>query len=468
MWSLLAIALVGMFGVAGLGGNVCVFPCLVCLPVATFFVVFFFGQDLTGARWSMSLWVDKLCIHQTDLELKAKQIAALPVFVAHASRMLILWDETYFERLWCNLELATFVHNGGIQNVDLLPLWLAPWLLCSILLDLLSAGLFELLEHVLPNWSMRWVPPIMEATESLLGKNPAMLKFVTCCVIWMFSGITYLLVSVPSFFSFRMKLRNHQLLLDQMSAFDVRAAKCALQADRNAIEEHVVALFEGGNAPVKEGSGVDDGEVRLQRFSLEDRDPLNCFNEHVKGPLRALVESQIGSELHVPFHIALTACLPMIFYSSVNVLACDNGPCETSAVLSGYSSVTQYMVTQVVGWTLTIFLSFPVTSPILLRMINFVVSCSDGPLELFMALLCCPLAYIWSYICGSLIWGSIVALVQYYSLTQLLIFVVILAVLVLQVTWLFPPMASRAHPFCRCVKRQAYYEAAANSPLCPE
>ena len=137
-------------------------------------------------------------------------------------------------------------------------------------------------------------------------------------------------------------------------------------------------------------------QVRLQRFSLEDRDPLNCFNEHVKGPLRALVESQIGSELHVPFHIALTACLPMIFYSSVNVLACDNGPCETSAVLSGYSSVTQYMVTQVVGWTLTIFLSFPVTSPILLRMINFVVSCSDGPLELFMALLCCPLAYVGS------------------------------------------------------------------------
>ena len=153
-------------------------------------------------------------------------------------------------------------------------------------------------------------------------------------------------------------------------------------------------------------------QVRLQRFSLDDRDPLSCFNEHVKGPLRALVESQIGSELHVPFQIALTACLPMIFYSSVNVLACDNGPCETSAVLSGYSSVTQYMVTQVVGWTLTIFLSFPVTSPILLRMIGFVVSCSDGPLELLMALLCCPLAYIWSYICGSLIWGSLATLVQ--------------------------------------------------------
>ena len=262
MWSLLAIALVGMFGVAGLGGNACVFPCFVCLPVATFFVVFIFGQDLTGARWSMSLWVDKLCIHQTDLDLKSKQIAALPVFVAHASRMLILWDETYFERLWCNLELATFVHCGGIQNVDLLPLWLAPWLLCSILLDLLSASLFELLEHALPNWSMRWISPIMDATGSVLGKNPAMLKFASLFIIWMFSGVTYLLVSVPSFFSFRMKLRNHQLLLNQMSSFDVRAAKCTLLADRSAIEEQVVALFEGRTVPLKEGSGVDDGEAR--------------------------------------------------------------------------------------------------------------------------------------------------------------------------------------------------------------
>ena len=64
------------------------------------------------------------------------------------------------------------------------------------------------------------------------------------------------------FFSFRMKLRNHQLLLNQMSSFDVRAAKCTLLADRSAIEEQVVALFEGRTVPLKEGSGVDDGEAR--------------------------------------------------------------------------------------------------------------------------------------------------------------------------------------------------------------
>ena len=51
-----------------------------------------------------------------------------------------------------------------------------------------------------------------------------------------------------------------------------------------------------------------------------------------------------------------------------------------------------------------------------------------------------------------------------YSLTQLLIFMVILAVLLLQVIWLYSQMPGRAHPS----KRQAYYETAASSPLCPE
>ena len=182
------------------------------------------------------------------MDLKQQQIAALPVFVANSSRMLILWDDTYFERLWCNLELATFVHHGGMENVDLVPLWLAPWLLYSILLDFLGTALIELLEHVFPSWSTAWVDGIVEMTESLLGHNPAVLKFVAWFFIWMIAGICYLPGSIPSFFSFRSKLRNHQLLLDQMSAFDVRAAKCSLPADRRAIKEQVTALFGGNDA----------------------------------------------------------------------------------------------------------------------------------------------------------------------------------------------------------------------------
>lgn len=140
-------------------------------------------------------------------------------------------------------------------------------------------------------------------------------------------------------------------------------------------------------------------------------DPLDRFNCHVRGPLRALVISQIGNELKVPWHFAFIAFLPMILNSSVNVLGCDNGPCESSAINGGYSSVASYMMTQVVAWLLCIVLAFPLTYPILLRMINFSIS-YGGPLQLGMALLCCPLAYIYNYICGAFIWGSLVCLAQ--------------------------------------------------------
>ncbi|CAJ1411194.1 unnamed protein product [Effrenium voratum] len=255
-------ALLGSRGMTGLGGSSLAMPCLVYLPMTVFFAVFFFGQKLCERR-SPSVWVDKLCIHQTDMGLKAEQIAALPVFVARSSRMLILWDETYFERLWCNLELATFSRHGGAEKVELLPLWLAPWLLFSILSDLLSATIFEVLEHVFPNWSVAWMDGIIGMAERVLGHNPAMLKFVVWFVIWMISSIVYLPASIPSFFSFRMKLRNHQLLLDQMAGFDVRKAKCTVPTDREAIEQQVKELFKEEHRPMSwlPPEGVDEGEA---------------------------------------------------------------------------------------------------------------------------------------------------------------------------------------------------------------
>ncbi|CAE7197555.1 unnamed protein product, partial [Symbiodinium pilosum] len=73
---------------------------------------------------------------------------------------------------------------------------------------------------------------IISIIESVLGTNPAMLKFAAWFIIWMMSSIVYLPASIPSFFSFRMKLQSHKVMLDQMAGFDVRAAECTLPADR--------------------------------------------------------------------------------------------------------------------------------------------------------------------------------------------------------------------------------------------
>ena len=153
-------------------------------------------------------------------------------------------------------------------------------------------------------------------------------------------------------------------------------------------------------------------QVVLQRFEPLQEDPLVRFNAFIRGNLREFVISQIGDELSVPYHICLVAFLPMIFYSSVNVLGCDNGPCASSAKLAGYRSVSEYMITQIVGWVLVFVLAFPLTYPLLLRMINCVLSFGDGPLQLLLAFLCCPLAYMYIYVCGGICWGAWLTLVK--------------------------------------------------------
>ena len=234
------ILLLGWGGMTSLGGSSMALPCLCYMPITVFFVVFIFGQRLFGGRGSPSLWLDKLCVHQTDLDMKMDQIAALPVFVANSANMLVVWDETYFDRLWCNLELATFARYGGTAKVTVLPTWLAPWLLCSIFLDLVSATIFEILERVFPGWTVALVNPVTEVTESLLGPNPALLNFVVWFIMWFMTGVAYLPSSLPCLFSFRMKLQHHQRMLDRMAEFDLRAAECTEPSDREAVEEQAM------------------------------------------------------------------------------------------------------------------------------------------------------------------------------------------------------------------------------------
>ena len=56
------------------------------------------------------IWFDKACIDQTDIE---SDLRGLPIFLASCNELLVLCGPTYLERLWCVVELFTFVHIGG-------------------------------------------------------------------------------------------------------------------------------------------------------------------------------------------------------------------------------------------------------------------------------------------------------------------------------------------------------------------
>ena len=165
--------------------------------MAVFLIVFFFGHDALSFFRPMSIWVDRACIHQTDHDLKLRQIQALPVFVARSSSMLVLWDDAYFERLWCQLELATFAKYGGVKKVRFLPLWLAPWLLSAMALDLILATVFYVSSYmlrpqVLSSMMHVLIPQGLVDSMSTYGDLAASMLIIV--MIGTFSGI---LSSVP-------------------------------------------------------------------------------------------------------------------------------------------------------------------------------------------------------------------------------------------------------------------------------
>ena len=105
---------------------------------------------------------------------------------------------------------------------------------------------------------------------------------------------------------------------------------------------------------------------------------MDRFNAYVRGVLRDIVMIRIDDEIYVPWPLCLLTCLPMILYASVNVLGCDYGSCEESARTEGFSSTSLYLLCNSMGWALGILLTFPLTYPIMLRMLKVVLSFGDG------------------------------------------------------------------------------------------
>ena len=250
------------------------------VPVVTFILVFFFGQHLTCGVWGPRFWVDRLCVDQTDEATKSAGIAALPTFVANSSQMLVLWDKSYYERflsvkadthserirainlfvqtfvlekllpfvvlpstrLWCNFELSIFVKSHGLKSLRLLPLWLTPWLLTTMLLSYISARLLAVFTELGDPGNLM---------KSAIGAN-ALAALLQRLRQYAVDGQVIALFYLPSIMigvvAFQKKLDGHQNMLESMDSFDVRHAKCSVENDRNVIEAVGAKLLSRAHA----------------------------------------------------------------------------------------------------------------------------------------------------------------------------------------------------------------------------
>ena len=92
----------------------------------------FLATTLVVLLWRSqhNIFLDRICISQQDNDLKAQAIFSLAGLLKKSEVMLILWDPTWTERLWCLFELAAFLKSkkvaSGKQALIARPIFFGP------------------------------------------------------------------------------------------------------------------------------------------------------------------------------------------------------------------------------------------------------------------------------------------------------------------------------------------------------
>ena len=96
----------------------------VVLGHGTYVLVFLFWQRFrTFAYRPLMVFLDKLCVAQHDEELKQKGIKGIAAFLLSSRQLMVLLTPRYFTRIWCLLEIATFMKDSERRrSIQFMPL----------------------------------------------------------------------------------------------------------------------------------------------------------------------------------------------------------------------------------------------------------------------------------------------------------------------------------------------------------
>lgn len=167
----------------------------------TFVISMFFGQRLLALvpRRRRLAFVDKFCIHQTDVDRKAAGIESLAGFLSNTRCLLVLWSPHYLTRLWCTYELASWFHlqKAHRRSVLFVPVAL------PMLTVYLCVGMII----------------FVEVNHFSLGYGNAAWKF--CRPLLLCALVLILPVRFMSCF-----VRDLQVLPEQLAHFSIRKTRC--------------------------------------------------------------------------------------------------------------------------------------------------------------------------------------------------------------------------------------------------
>ena len=216
---------------------------LLCFVV--FYAVLHFGADVTSSvtpRWRRSpmVFLDKVCIHQTDTQIKAEGISNLDNFVVKSDTFVILRADDYLERLWTVFEFGSVLLLHDLPNIVTLPVTIAP-----ALFALSTVFTF----NQLIGFALR--TDLVAATQfhATVRQQATVLVHIT----------TGLLLNL----FLRRLHRESARSVRQLSAFSISSAKCSVEEDRAVVQKKIASMMQA--------TGI-----------TEDSDVLSSFDAFVR------------------------------------------------------------------------------------------------------------------------------------------------------------------------------------------
>jgi len=226
---------------------------------------------------SREVFMDKLCIHQTDPNLKAKGILGLAGFLALSDRLVVLWSPRYFTRLWCVYEIASWLS----QRKSLLKIQMEP----------VAQGAF--VACVMGGMSFLMVVMVWLARLSNIVYGIAM-------------GVSMMAVVPLPLHIIRRSVRDLQRMPAQIHNFAFANAECFCCS-----VNHVIP-----NTGITIPCDRDVINTKLNVwFRSEDgtKSPEDMFNEYVRESFKKYILNRVGGS-KVKYTLAVIATLPGWFF----------------------------------------------------------------------------------------------------------------------------------------------------------
>jgi len=226
---------------------------------STWLLSLFFLHDAychLGSRFQSVVFVDKLCIHQTDPVIKAQGIKGLPAFLKKSRSMVILYSDAYLTRLWTVYELASYLLLRPGGRVEFLPVDIPKFLMLGLVIVSFTPR---------SNFYAFW---------------------------WVAELVGFVLEALLCYWLAALQKKVY----DAFANFDMSKTKCFYEGDRHIVESNVEAYMKHME------------HVHVDATLTES---LDAFNLLVRATVPELLRASWGT-IGIPFRITIMVDIPGI------------------------------------------------------------------------------------------------------------------------------------------------------------